>query len=105
LQPLLENAIKFGLYDTLGTVLISMRFIQEPHFYKFEITNPFDPASAAPKGTGFGLTGVARRLYLLYARNDLLLIDKIKPEGGEELHTFKATLLIPIDESELHLSK
>lgn len=105
LQPLLENAIKFGLYDTLGEVLISIRFVQEPYFYKFEITNPFDPSSVAPKGTGFGLAGVARRLYLLYARNDLLLIDKIKHDGESEIQIFKATLLIPIDEGEMQNAK
>ena len=38
-----------------------------------EISNPFDPETGGPrKGTGFGLSSVQRRLYLLYARNDLL---------------------------------
>jgi LytS/YehU family sensor histidine kinase len=38
-----------------------------------EISNPFDPETTSPKqGTGFGLKSVARRLYLLFARTDLL---------------------------------
>jgi LytS/YehU family sensor histidine kinase len=37
------------------------------------VKNPFDPETASPKkGTGFGLSSVQRRLYLLFARNDLL---------------------------------
>jgi len=37
-------------------------------------TNPFDPKTSTPKkGAGFGLSSVQRRLYLLYARNDLLV--------------------------------
>jgi sensor histidine kinase YesM len=37
------------------------------------VENPFDRETAKPKqGTGFGLNSVQRRLYLLYARHDLL---------------------------------
>ena len=37
------------------------------------VTNPFDPETSSPKkGTGFGLSSVQRRLYLLFARNDLV---------------------------------
>ncbi len=73
LQPLVENAIKFGLYDTIGdiTIRLSARAV-EKHLY-IRIENPFDPETAQAKpGTGFGLNSVQRRLYLLYARNDLL---------------------------------
>jgi LytS/YehU family sensor histidine kinase len=37
------------------------------------VQNPFDAQTSRPmKGTGFGLSGVQRRLYLLFARNDLV---------------------------------
>jgi len=40
------------------------------------VKNPFDPQTSAPKkGTGFGLSSIKRRLYLLFARNDLLATD------------------------------
>ena len=39
---------------------------------QFEITNPFDADMQPAEGSGFGLNGLRRRLYLLYARNDLL---------------------------------
>lgn len=81
LQPIVENAIKFGLYDTTGEITIRIRATQEDSQLNISVENPFDPATAQPRqGTGFGLTAVQRRLYLLYARNDLLTT---KQEGNE----------------------
>jgi hypothetical protein len=40
------------------------------------VQNPFDPDVSKPvKGTGFGLNSVQKRLFLLFARNDLLTTD------------------------------
>jgi len=73
LQPLVENAIKFGLYDTIGEITIGIHARSEKESLVIQITNPFDPDTAAPKsGTGFGLSAVKRRLDLLFHRNDLL---------------------------------
>lgn len=100
LQPLVENAIKFGLYDTLGEVIIAITLREEDHFYKFEISNPFDRNSVAPKGTGFGLSGVSRRLYLLYARNDLLQLTKSPGRSDEDIDIYIATLMIPREKNQ-----
>ncbi|MGZ3872462.1 MAG: sensor histidine kinase [Mucilaginibacter sp.] len=73
LQPLVENAIKFGLYDTIGDVVVSIRAEMEGNYLIIMVQNPYDPQTSRPKkGTGFGLRGVQRRLYLLFARNDLM---------------------------------
>jgi len=73
LQPVVENAIKFGLYDTTGDITISIEARKDDGNLVVQVKNPFDPETASPKkGTGFGLTSVQRRLYLLFARNDLL---------------------------------
>ncbi|GAB3823719.1 sensor histidine kinase [Pontibacter rugosus] len=73
LQPVVENAIKFGLYDTIGDTIISIKATAQDHHLHLQIQNPYDPATAQPQlGTGFGLSSVQRRLYLLYARHDLL---------------------------------
>lgn len=73
LQPLVENAIKFGLYDTIGEITISLRAQTIEASLHVSIENPFDPETSQVRpGTGFGLTSVQRRLYLLYGRNDLL---------------------------------
>ena len=73
LQPVVENAIKFGLYDTTDAITISIEAKQDDSNLLIEVRNPFDPETSSPKkGTGFGLSSVQRRLYLLFARNDLL---------------------------------
>jgi two-component system, LytTR family, sensor kinase len=72
LQPVIENAIKFGLYGKTGAVEIGLDITWDGASVVFTITNPFDPHLAPPKGTGFGLEGIKRRLWLLYARTDLL---------------------------------
>jgi two-component system, LytTR family, sensor kinase len=73
LQPIVENAIKFGLYDTMDAVTISIRARIEGSYVRIEVKNPFDPETTRPKkGTGFGLSSIQRRLYLLFARPDLL---------------------------------
>ena len=73
LQPLVENAIKFGLYDTVGEIEIAIRTRATTGYLEIVITNPFDPETSRPRqGTGFGLSSVQRRLFLMYSRNDLL---------------------------------
>ncbi len=89
LQPVVENAIKFGLYDTYGEVLITLRATHENNYLKITVQNPFDPETSQPlKGTGFGLSSVQRRLFLLFARYDLLKTEK-------DHEHFITTILIP----------
>lgn len=73
LQPIVENAIKFGLYDTTDNITIHISAKTIEKYLEITVRNPFDPETASPKhGTGFGLSSVQRRLYLLFARSDLL---------------------------------
>jgi two-component system LytT family sensor kinase len=89
LQPVVENAIKFGLYDTTGETVISITVKNIEDKLVVEVKNPFDPETATPQqGTGFGLKSVQRRLYLLFARNDLL-----KTTAKENI--FTTTVIIP----------
>lgn len=89
LQPIVENAIKFGLYDTLYTVTIIIQAQWQEKLLTVTVQNPFDPQTASPRqGTGFGLSGVRRRLFLLFARTDLL-------ETRAEGELFTTTIKIP----------
>ena len=89
LQPVVENAIKFGLYDTTGDVLITLDAGIENNYLKIRLENPFDPETSLPqKGTGFGLSSIQRRLFLLFARQDLLKTQKNN-------NHFITTILIP----------
>lgn len=73
LQPLVENAIKFGLYDTIGEVAITIDAKCVQNYLVMTIQNPYDKDTVRPNsGTGFGLDSIKRRLYLLFARTDLL---------------------------------
>jgi len=72
LQPLLENAIKFGLYGTTGKISIVVEAKVRANQLEISISNPFDSDMQPTAGSGFGLNGLKRRLYLIYARNDLV---------------------------------
>ena len=78
LQPLMENAIKFGLYGTIDEVTIALRARVIDKYLVVAVMNPFDIDMQMPPGTGFGLNSLKRRLYLLFARNDLVEINKEK---------------------------
>jgi LytS/YehU family sensor histidine kinase len=77
LQPIVENAIKFGLYGTIEDITVSINTRLEAMHLVVEVKNPFDAKTqSAAGGTGFGLNSVQRRLFLLYGRNDLLATEK-----------------------------
>ncbi len=78
LQPIMENAIKFGLYGTTGEVTIGLRARVIDKYLVIAVMNPYDADMQMPTGTGFGLNSVKRRLYLLFARSDLVEINKEK---------------------------
>ena len=89
LQPLVENAIKFGLYNVTDQVTIRTNIHLENNMLTIQISNPFEQDQPEQKkGTGFGLTSIQRRLYLLFGRTDLL-------ETAVDGSTFISTLRIP----------
>ncbi|MER2997213.1 sensor histidine kinase [Pontibacter populi] len=89
LQPIVENAIKFGLYGTTGDTTITMKAFREDAKLVIRIQNPFEAdATQAHEGTGFGLSSVQRRLYLLYARPDLV-------QTQQHENQFTTTVTIP----------
>lgn len=93
LQPVVENAIKFGLYGTTGAARIEVHASIINEELVLAVMNPFDPDSVtADKGTGFGLSSIRRRLYLLFGRNDLL-------ETETDLDTFIVSITIPQPET------
>lgn len=90
LQPIVENAIKFGLYDTTEAITITIDAWQEDGVLMIAVANPFDSSlnPASKSGTGFGLSSIQRRLYLLFGRQDLLSTTS---EGD----LFTATIKVP----------
>lgn len=88
LQPLFENAIKYGVYDSVEPVLVQLKCERDEEFLLISIINEFDKKSIPSKGEGIGLENVKKRLNLVYGRNDLLEIEKRESE-------FEARLKIP----------
>lgn len=90
LQPLYENAVKHGVYESTEAVKISTNAELNNGFLEIKISNNYDPGSAPIKGTGTGLLNVARRLELFYGSKGFLNTRK---ENG----IFTVKILIPIN--------
>ena len=88
LQPLFENAIKHGVYESLEPVRIELRCEPYGDFLKASVENRFDPEAGARKGEGIGLQNIRQRLQRLYRQSDLLRVERVADR-------FKVTLLIP----------
>lgn len=96
LQPIVENAIKFGLYNTSSKITIKIDVTVDGNLLCLRVENPFDPEMKATGGTGFGLSAIKRRLYLLFA-NPHLLQTEIEPNN-----LYITTLKIPQQNDQSH---
>ena len=88
LQPLIENAVKYGVYELLDISLITIDLQLDDHLLLIKITNDRAERAGAMKGKGIGLKNVRRRLQYIYDRNDLL-------NTSVEEKTFITSLKIP----------
>ncbi len=76
LQPLYENAIKHGVYESADTVSIKLNAKRVNGAITISISNDFDPESIPAGGTGTGLKNVSRRLELYYGNRSWLKTTK-----------------------------
>jgi len=76
LQPLFENAVKHGVYESTEPITIRMSCRRDPDGMQIEISNNFDPKQVSRKGAGIGLKNVRNRLMLIYGRDDLMRVNK-----------------------------
>jgi len=88
LQPLYENAIKHGVYESTDQVLIETECNVSSGCSEIRIINDFDPDAIPRVGAGVGLNNIRERLRLTYYRDDLL---KTRKEGNR----FYVELRIP----------
>lgn len=88
LQPLMENAIKYGVYDATEPISIFVSCHSDDKFFHIIIENEYDASSINNKGEGIGLKNIRQRLELIYSNPNLLMISDNKK-------TFKVELLIP----------
>ncbi len=89
LQPLFENAIKYGVYESLETVKIRFSAKLDQHYLFLSLENEYDPENQTAKGEGVGLKNIRSRLEMLYNQPDLLRIEK-------ETGFFRVKIFIPV---------
>jgi sensor histidine kinase YesM len=76
LQPLVENAIKYSLYETDLNSNILINCQSTANELQVEIANNYSKDAVVTKGEGIGLRNVRSRLGLVYNRHDLLETDE-----------------------------
>jgi sensor histidine kinase YesM len=88
LQPLVENAIKHGVYESTVPVVIGLSCQGTGEYLEIRLKNNFDPDTKSRTGAGLGLKNVENRLQLIYNRQDLLKIIKME-------NSFEVIIRIP----------
>ncbi len=76
IQPLIENAIKYGLHESLEETAISIKCSRAEDVLVITVSNSYDSKAVPARQSGIGLKNVANRLALLFGARDLLQIDK-----------------------------
>jgi len=76
LQPIYENAVKHGVYESVEPVKIQTVCNKIENYVQFKITNNFDPLGKTRKGEGIGLKNIDQRLKLIYQKDGLLKTQK-----------------------------
>lgn len=89
LQPLYENAVKHGVYESTERVRIITRGKLLNGYLQIVIINNFEQGTLSARGTGTGLLNVTRRLELYYGKNASLKTSK---ENG----VYDVTVYIPV---------
>ncbi len=88
LQPLVENAIKHGVYEATNPILIAVKAHIEGNTLHISIFNSIDADVQPKEGAGMGLGSVQDRLFLLYGKNDLVTIVR-------DTKSFQVNLKVP----------
>jgi len=89
LQPLYENAVKHGVYESTESVRIITNAKIIDGYFEITISNNYDPAPSLKRGTGTGLLNVTRRLELFYG-------NKASIKTTKENGIYTVNMYIPI---------
>jgi LytS/YehU family sensor histidine kinase len=95
LQPLFENAIKHGVYESLDAVHITTVISKNTQLLHIAISNNYDPENPVKKkGSGTGLPNIKERLNLVYGTSAGM---ETKTENGR----FTVMLSLPVSHPEI----
>jgi signal transduction histidine kinase len=90
LQPLYENAVKHGVYESTESVKILTNAKIIDGYIEIIISNNYDPLPSLKRGTGTGLLNVSRRLEVFYG-------NKASIKTSRENGVYTVTIYIPTD--------
>ena len=90
LQPLYENAVKHGVYESTESVKIVTQARIIDGYIEIIISNDFDPTQVMKKGTGTGVINVTRRLEVFYG-------NKASIKTTRENGLYTVSLYIPVN--------
>jgi LytS/YehU family sensor histidine kinase len=88
LQPLLENAIKYGLGSKLDDVNIKIEARVSKGNLLLEVENMYDSQVSVGKGSGQGIDNVCKRLEMIYKKTADFRVEKTD-------RLFQVKILIP----------
>ena len=88
LQPLFENAIKYGVYETTDQVTIKTICKCDGNLLKITIVNDYDASTTKRRGEGIGLRNIRKRMEIIYNNPDLMKVTDHKI-------SFEVQLIIP----------
>lgn len=78
LQPLIENAVKHGVYESAEATIIRLNAFLDNEVLEIKIGNSYDPEANVKKGTGTGIRNIRERLLNIYGTSILMKIDQQK---------------------------
>ncbi len=92
LQPLFENAIKYGVYETTEQVTIKTTCQCDGNLLRISIVNDYDANTIKKRGEGIGLRNIRKRMEIIYNQPDLIQVTDHKT-------SFEVQLVIPQKQS------
>jgi len=92
LQPLFENAIKYGVYETTEQVTIKTTCQCDGKTLRISIVNDYDASTIKKRGEGIGLRNIRKRMEIIYNQPDLIQVTDHKT-------SFEVQLVIPQKQS------
>jgi hypothetical protein len=90
-QPLIENAIKHGVYESLEKVTIKLEARRHGEYLNVLVENDYDPEAVSRSGEKVGLRNIKERLSLFFNQDDLVTIEDMG-------NIFRVKLFIPLEQ-------
>ncbi len=88
LQPLVENAVKYGVYESIDEAKIEISTNCSEEALRVKIRNDYDPDFISKKGEGIGLNNIQSRLGIIYKNENLMVTNKLD-------NVFEVTVIFP----------